>query len=430
MPEHRQVEGREVIDWLAAFGVALGYTPELEWRVPDPAGPTYIDVAWLRRPSDAAPLFVFEVESVPGSQMAENAAKVLSVPTTAMPKPVFFFHLVLKGSGGRPTRAARTHDSANYGVYLLAKDGESNRLIRDVFAHHERIASAANSDAVMASLQATSLPGCSKLDAIGDASESGLGGHWTRTAAVLARGSPEFEPLLATLLLPELTGDRPHGAQYETWWGYYWSTPIHLGVLAALDPSLGTGCFSALRSWQDDPGFGPPKQIGPYFGLRAEFDDFIVQDAPYLWAVLASVLRHVNGAPRWIAEQLAMTLDKNSLRPGALAPSVAWLLHIASAFGLGDLDDRCRQRISGLPCELVLRPGPFAIAADDMGSWMDWVEASADPLPSAGEIKAAVVTARISPPRPVVPALDLLLGLEGPGPDSEREVAALLHLGA
>jgi hypothetical protein len=91
VPEHRLKSGRDVIDWLEQLGRALGYVPVREWRVPDPAGPTWVDLGWRALGGEEIPLFLFEVESRPGSQLAENAQKVLSLPTAVMPKPLFFF---------------------------------------------------------------------------------------------------------------------------------------------------------------------------------------------------------------------------------------------------------------------------------------------------------------------------------------------------
>jgi hypothetical protein len=109
--------------------------------VPDPAGSPRADLGWRRLASDEIPLFLFEIESRPGSQLAENAQKVLSMPTALMPKPLFFFQLVLRGGGGRAARAERSHATANYAIYSLSVAGEADRFVADVVRHHGRVSS-------------------------------------------------------------------------------------------------------------------------------------------------------------------------------------------------------------------------------------------------------------------------------------------------
>src|SRR5688500_13677335 len=95
MSRHKLKPGQDVIDALVALGQALKYDPATEW--PLPGGTASVDVAWLRRPGDSAPLLMFEVESRPGEGLVSNAMKILGRSSAANPKPLHLFHIVVRG---------------------------------------------------------------------------------------------------------------------------------------------------------------------------------------------------------------------------------------------------------------------------------------------------------------------------------------------
>lgn len=142
MGEHSLDLGKHWIDGLVALGRALGYLPETEFDVAaEGEEPAPVDVAWLRSTDDQFPLFIFEVESTPSGQMAQNAGKVFSQETDLFEKPLFHFHLVLSGSGksGRVRTAERLFGEFNYRVYTVADPEVAAQAICDILSQHRRV---------------------------------------------------------------------------------------------------------------------------------------------------------------------------------------------------------------------------------------------------------------------------------------------------
>jgi len=269
MARHRLRDGRDAIEWLTKLGRTLGYQVETEWPVPDPAGRTDVDVAWLRRAGDAAPLFLFEVESRPGSQLAENAQKVLSVPTSVMPKPVFFFQLVLAGGGGRAARSARAHEAANYGVFELGQEGAANAFIGEVLRQHGRLSSRVASPALWLCLRDSQALPLDVLATFAVAEQAATDLDWTYEYALLATTyDPAFQEPLARRLASALEGDAElAGGELDThgWWSWWWGAPLRLGVLAYC-------ALSAPRSaWprsSDGRAILPIRRVSPCTAVR------------------------------------------------------------------------------------------------------------------------------------------------------------------
>jgi hypothetical protein len=366
------------------LGRALGYWVEPEWEVPDPEGPTFVDLAWLRRQGEPVPLFLFEVESRPGSQLAENAQKVLSMPTNLLPKPLFFFQIVLRGGGGRAGRAGRAHVTANYGIFELEERGEPDRLVADLLTQHTRAAEGLDTIALWDALSDPRAPEFAFSSAWDALERSGLGVPWASAYARLALRDPRFRSRLPEVLLLELE-DEPLTSDYGTYWGDAWSRPLHLGLLAVLDPGRGESCLTALQQWQGnerDPG--RMLMLAPYPGLSRDYDSFLFFQAPYLWALLAALTARVPGAGQWICGQIRLIVEAPA--PFVLiAPAAAWLLHLAETFDSEEEWQVAEAHINeagGLPCELEFRPPVGGPHFDDVDGWEEWAEAlGAHPLP-------------------------------------------------
>jgi hypothetical protein len=126
-----------VIDSLLALGDSLGYLPESEWRL-EP-GTSAIDVAWLRRPSDAVPLVAFEVETTASAGIAGNALKIFGKSSSHLPKPL---HVVVRGGlrSERPNDVATEFAAHNYSIHLLDREDEPFSLFKSVLDVHCRVA--------------------------------------------------------------------------------------------------------------------------------------------------------------------------------------------------------------------------------------------------------------------------------------------------
>ncbi len=83
---------------------------------------------------------IFEVETRTTNAFANNAVKVFGQPNQDFEKPLFFFHIFLKGGRGtsRLKTLIYTFGSHNYRHYLLAR-GESTALLKDIFSQQRRL---------------------------------------------------------------------------------------------------------------------------------------------------------------------------------------------------------------------------------------------------------------------------------------------------
>ncbi|MEU6337880.1 hypothetical protein ABZ839_26265 [Streptomyces cellulosae] len=153
MPEHVLDPGLRVIEAIAELGECLGYEVERERSVGRRGAA--VDLAWYAAGDKWMPLMIFEVESKASSGMANNAMKVLSKDVDDFVKPLFLFHVILKGSAAneRIANLRRQWGSHNYRVYTLGLEGEVQRLVLDVLSQHRRVTKEIDVESVSASLE-------------------------------------------------------------------------------------------------------------------------------------------------------------------------------------------------------------------------------------------------------------------------------------
>src|SRR5690606_36153665 len=101
-------------------------------------------------------------------------------------------------------------------------------------------------------------------------------------------------------------------AGYETYLGYHWPRPLHIGVLSLARPEY-SDWLEELRWWQEDWAY--MSMIGPHFGQSQDYDDFVLGYSPVLWALVAALMHKVAGAKRYIDVQLRLVLDEISAAP-------------------------------------------------------------------------------------------------------------------
>src|SRR5215469_1005513 len=98
MPEHTLVRGKQIIEGLSDLGRALDYfvKPEMPVRR-EQTNPPAVDVAWLSEEGQSFPLMIFEIESSATNTIANNPVKVFGQPNQEFEKPLFFFHIIVRG---------------------------------------------------------------------------------------------------------------------------------------------------------------------------------------------------------------------------------------------------------------------------------------------------------------------------------------------
>jgi hypothetical protein len=387
MAEHTLPEGRRWIANLERLAGALDYRAEPEFDVAaEGEEETPVDLAWFRSTEDAFPLFIFEIESLPSGQMTYNAAKVFSQDSDLFEKPLFHFHLMVRGgqTSGRPEAAQRLFGKFNYRQYRLAEATEATRCICDVLSQHRRVSDELDVVELAHALE-NDWPGVD-LDAVWQhAEECHFEATWARSYAVLARCDDRFRPRYLRLLENEMNGAQIDGSQYASWLGQYFSAPLHAGILAAERQALGQGCLALLQEWQ---GSGHEARVRPMYGQSFDYDNFVFCLMPGLWALLAAMLGRVRGAPRWILEQMRLVVGDQAQVPFVFsALSGIWMLHIAAAFptDLGDYFESARIVLNsegGVSRELLMKPPTSNNAVDDPDSWWLTLQADREPIPT------------------------------------------------
>ncbi len=392
MPGHSLSPGSLWIGNMLALGEALGYVLRPEHNVAgDPVGDSPVDVAWFRSGTDIVPLFIFEVESRAGSQMAHNAGKVLSQSTAVFEKPLFFFHIVVTGGrrSTRPVVAQELFGKFNYRVYLATAAGTTTRLICDILSEHRRVSDVIDPIRLVQSLEADPLPGLDLDDVLRHAEAIGLRANWLHDYTLMSVGDKRMLDHVARHIEGEVRGAPPDGTQYETWLGVNFSGPLHLGLLTQLRPAFGQRCLSMLQTQEQSERPCVP-------GRNADADTFFFGFLPFLWALLAALMCKVDGAGSWFLTQIESIFSPRDYHVAVALGGFAavWALHLAAALGADDaygLAQRYLDNEGGVSMELLLHPPSSGGNVLDLGPWEDQLADQAMPVLEMRQLRAAVL---------------------------------------
>jgi hypothetical protein len=420
MAEHTLAPGKRWIENLLALGRALDYTCELEYDVaPESDRESPVDVAWFRSADDKVPLFIFEVESVPGSQMSHNAGKVLAQDTNLFEKPLFLFHVVVSGGSEstRPDIAEQIFGKANYRVYLASENGETTRMLCDVLSQHRRVCRDLEPERIVAALALDALPELDAQALLKHAEACGFNASWAKTYASLALSDEEMMAPLTRILGGELDGGPVRGEEYETWLATHYSRLLHLAILARLRPAKGEVCLAAIRAWQEQKI--PP--IAPMLGRNEDYDNFVFGWAPYLWALVAALMRDVDGAQTWILREMARILGPEdqpyALELGGL--TAVWMLHVARSARDMESYARARNYLNGTggvnPAMLATPPTRGGEIAD-LDEWGEQLRLAARPVPPVEQLPHEGATAGTNLELPRIALAQLLFDDPRDGP--------------
>lgn len=366
MPEHTLEKGKQVIEGLTSLGQALGYFVRPEMPVGrEQFNPSAVDVAWLSEKDQEFPLMIFEVESRATNTIANNAVKVLGQPNQEFEKPLFFFHIIVRGgqhsSHIEPLRTQfGTH---NYRHYRLALK-EDTLLVKDIFSQHRRITRKLNLSLIVSALRNRAWQGIDlesvllHIEALGF--ERGQG-TFLPSYALLSKKFPELQKQFLRYLRARFASSNliKEYDNYPSYLGQQWSYPIHIGLLTANGtPEEKVTYLHKLQQWQDTP---PLTMIGPHFGLSRDYDWFILNFAGPLWALVAALMHDLPEAGLYIAQQCRAIILEMKSAPSDLSIFTAlWMLHIAASSELAEEEfEIARNYINergGIPTELLYEP--------------------------------------------------------------------------
>ncbi len=389
MAEHRLPKGKKWIENLLNLGSALGYQSEAEYDVlarEDRKGP--VDVAWFRSQDDHFPLFIFEVETRASGQMSHNAGKVFTQDTALFQKPLFLFHLIVEGSkeNSRADVAEAAYGKFNYRVYGVA-DGEATEALCDILSQHRRVSDRLDVSALAAVLNAEHWPEIDFGRVWPHAEDCHFRGDWLRSYGSLALKDPDaFLDLFLRFLENryEVGGGAPTMG-YGTYVGEHCGSALHAALLAENKPEQGAKWLDELRSWQERDGV--MKMVAPYPGLSEEGDNFVFALMPALWALIAVMFVEVDGANRWILEQMELVVSTDTgLNLVAVAATAIWMLHVAASRGGNERHfELARKRLNaegGINAELLASPPALGGYIADYDEWWERLQAEKELVPN------------------------------------------------
>jgi len=371
MTVHRLPAGVELISGLSELGAALGYQVRSEHGL----GGEAVDVAWFATRDQQFPLFVFEVESRLTNSATGNPTKIFGRKNEDLEKPLFFFHIFLRGGHRSPKigELRTLFGTHNYRVYRFDLN-EGSDLLRDVFAQHARLSDRMD---IIAVGRALSTPWWARQPAAIDAALATIaaldfeGRHGTLLPgyARLALTSDRYLLEFLSRLRAHVTKATGPVADYQTFLGHHWQEPIHLALLAAAYPAEAGTYLTKFCEWQEDAS--GMTAIGPHFGLSRDYDDFVLGQAPSFFGLLACLMREPQ-AQRYLYAQLRKIMD--AVRPGTHVWTfmAVWLLILTGHSGCLDEEyEAIRSIVSnyGGLTDSALREPPAAIDPDD-SSWM------------------------------------------------------------
>lgn len=411
--EHKLPAGKAAIEALHQLGEALGYTVQREHLVGDSAA---IDMSWTAADSNDIPLFVFEVESTASQGLANNAAKIYGSLTSELPRPLFFFHLVLKGSkdNQRIQNVQRTYHDQNYVVYRFSDEKERAALPLDILKQHRRVSRFVDPEALAAAL-GNPVWCCSTAKETLEASEKLLfDAAYLHDYVVLAQTDRSYLSLFAARLryLDELrTQPTNIGTSHLSREGYIDGPGSYIPGLLEVGLRIYAGDIAdddgplAFERWATSADLNL-RMIDASFGLSRDYDWHLIGVAPFDYSFVATLLAQHPLSRDWVIRDFSCLIEKEQAsipHPRLRIPAIVWLAHLLCVTGVEELSPLSAsldieamykqlqaqaQGVGGIPSNLLINPPSAMGSIDDKPDW--WDSADEVPLPSRAELRLLV----------------------------------------
>ncbi len=394
MATHKESSGLQVIEGLMILAEALDYISAKEYVVGRTGAA--VDLAWFAARDQRVPLMIFEVESSASASMFNNATKVFAQDADDFVKPLFFFHVLMRG--GPDNERIKLLRSAwgkfNYRVYRLNDESEMQRLVSDVLAQHRRVNERIDLIRLINALSFSSWSKVDRAKIFETAEELNFSANYLRDLACLAPGNLLLQHLFTTRLREIFMEDKEYSGDYNSYLGSSIAGLLEISLLVGTKTIPDEKGVELLANWQR--GYSGISMIGPNFGLSRDHDEFLLGIAPLLYAVAAVLSRKNKFTMTWIVHELSALIDgeeKVHIREEYTSAARVWLLHIAAATmrlylsndegpeepELCEIYDRARSAVSlaKVPLDWLLNPPyPAMIIGEET-----------DPLP-VGELSA------------------------------------------
>ncbi|WP_131768694.1 hypothetical protein [Candidatus Protofrankia californiensis] len=333
MALHKLPEGRSVIDGLSALGNSLGYTVKAEHPI-DSDGAA-VDVAWFAADYSDVALMIFEVESSASAGMANNVLKVLGQDVDELPKPLFFFHLLLGGGDDnkRIDRLRRNWGTYNYRVYRLNTPGSSDDLVADVLAQHRRIRRNLSVGAIREALSRKPWARVSLPDIFARVERLEFRCNYLREYATLALREAELRSIYLNRLTKIESAGTFEDEGYGTFVGDAVSGLMEICLRVAAGEVGDEQGAAMLERWQESSRLSL-RTLGPYMDLSRDYDQLMLGAIPLVYAIAGLVAADSPRSLEWLIGDLKSIMcgeQDHGVHWEYLVPTALWLAHLAAA---------------------------------------------------------------------------------------------------
>lgn len=397
MSEHKLKKGKEFISSLKKMGESLGYQVVGEFQLDktkqkSPA----VDVAWLSEKEQKFPLMIFEVESALTNSATNNPLKVYGLENEEFEKPLFFFHVFLKGAknSSKVKTLQRQYGTHNYRLYSLSNNETQNLLI-DVLSQHRRIQKEIDLVNFLKVINEIWQEEINIDEIIITIEKLGYDVKYLRSYAQLSIEEPSYEQQMIRFL-KTYDHDAPirKYPEYDTFMGGWYSDVLHCSLLISNDPTKRSEYLEKLKYWQEESSYS--KQIGPFFGLSRDYDIFILGFSPQLIALACGLCKEYVDATNYlvsIQKEIFYKVKKAFSSPISLFHAL-WLLHMANVVNNSILFDELKSFINesgGVPKKFIsVPPDNIALNNDEKTEWEKELNHDNQYVPDQIELKSLV----------------------------------------
>jgi hypothetical protein len=165
--------------------------------------------------------------------MFNNATKVFAQDVDDFVKPLFFFHVLMRGGpdNERINLLRSAWGKFNYRVYRLNDESEMQRLVSDVLAQHRRVNEQID---LIHLINALSFSSWSKVDRariFETAEELSFSANYLKDLACLAPGDSVLQRLFTARLREMFMEDRAYPGDYNSSLGSSFAPPLEISLL-------------------------------------------------------------------------------------------------------------------------------------------------------------------------------------------------------
>lgn len=414
MSEHKLKKGKEFIFSLKILGESLGYQVVGEFPL-DQANQKSpaVDVAWLSEKDQMFPLMIFEVESALTNSATNNPLKVYGLENEEFEKPLFFFHVFLRGAKNstKVKTLKRQYGTHNYRLYSLG-DNETQNLLIDILSQHRRIQKEIDLINFLHVINEMWQEEINIDEIIIEIEKLGFDVKYLRSYAELSIEEPSYQKhFIRFLKTYDHNADIRKYPEYDTYMGDWYSDVLHWSLLINNDSTKRSEYLENLKYWQEESSY--MKQLGHFFGLSRDYDIFILGFSPQLIVLAGCLCKEYVDAMNYLITMQKEIFDKvkKAFSYQISLFHALWLLHMANVVNNSVLYEELKSFINengGIPKKFITIPhNNIALNNDEETEWAKDLNHDTEFVPDQIEL-TKLVKNRIGSTKDIYSAFDLV----------------------